>query len=184
MTVFPAVLNVKRRSCLVVGDDQEAIEKARRLKRAGARLRVVAPDKFRLSMLKGRFFVVFCPKDRPVLVKKVFRYCRKHRILLCAIDQSEYCDVANVAVYERGDLKIMISTGGVSPSLAKKMAQGLHVSLDHIDLEKKMAGLKTLRRSLFKKKMDPALRRKCLIDAVNSVRFSARLAWPEAKKWG
>lgn len=60
---FPASLNVSGRSCLVIGDGRDMADKSAKLRAAGAKVRIVALDKFRWSDLNNQFFVVFCPKE-------------------------------------------------------------------------------------------------------------------------
>src|SRR4051794_26059700 len=122
---YPSCLNVAGRRCLVVGDSAEMAQKARRLAAAGARVRLVPLKKFSLSQLRGQFFVLLGIKDNPRLTRSIHRACRRQKILLCALDQPEFCDIINVSVYDRGPLHIMVSTDGVSPALSKKIRLGL-----------------------------------------------------------
>lgn len=175
---FPASLNVKGRRCLVVGDDREALEKTERLKKAGALVSRKPLSRFKLKDIGNQFFIVFCPKDQPKMVKAVFKACRSKKTLLCAIDQPDYCDVVNVSVFERGDLKVMISTNGVAPALARKIRQGLENSLAHVPIESFMKELSALRSRLNKTVKDASLRREKLIAAVDQVAFMANLKLP------
>lgn len=176
---FPASLNVKGRLCWVIGDNQEAHEKAERLHQAGARVVRKSLQQFRIKDLQKQFFVVFCPLDQPKLTQQVFKRCREKRILLCAIDQTDYCDVVNVSVFERGDLKVMISTNGVAPALAKKIRKGLETSLVDQPIETFLEKLAALRHKLERTVKDSALRREKLIAAVRDVEFRAILKLPK-----
>src|SRR4051812_39757967 len=125
---FPCSLNIEGRRVLVIGAGREADEKTERLKKAGARVKNISFDKFKLSQLSPYFMVFLSLTDDLKLTKAVWKACRKNKILLCAIDRADYCDVTNVSVFERGHLKIMISTDGVSPALARKIRLGLEAS--------------------------------------------------------
>jgi len=117
-------LNVQNRECWVVGHDEEAFKKTEQLARTGARVTLVASQldpsiiqqlnrwgvlwlkkEFEVSDLKEQFFVLYCLKTNPELTKAVYRQCRKKRILLCALDQPNYCDVVNVSVFEKRTFK-------------------------------------------------------------------------------
>ena len=55
----------------------------------------------------------------------IFRQARKLGVLCNIVDVPELCDFYYPAVVQRGDLQIAISTGGASPSLAKRLRQQL-----------------------------------------------------------
>ena len=180
MTVksFPCSLIVKDRACWVIGAGREAIDKAAKLVKAGGDVRVIAEKDFRIEELENQFFVVLTIKGNPALTKKVAQRCREKRILLCAIDQPEYCDVTNVAVFERGALRISVSTDGVSPALARKIREGLEASLKDAPIESFLKELADLRKSLETAKPSDARIQK-LIDAVQDVKFEAKMSIPK-----
>ena len=194
-------LNVTGRSCLVVGSDREAMEKTQKLLESGAKVTLVAPDlsqdrmdqlkllgakflprTFKLADLTDQFLVMFSIKDDQVLTKSVAKTCRKKRILLCAIDQAAYCDVVNMSLYERGPLKIAISTDAISPALAKKMRLGFESSLKDFPVEEFMESLRILREQVGKNSSDPAQRMERLTAAVKDVSFHVSLNIPARNK--
>ncbi len=162
----------------MIGQTEEALEKAARLSAAGAKVKVVAPRAFRPQDLSSQFLVILFARDNPALTKSVARICRAKRILLCAVDQPAYCDVINVSVYERGPLRLTASTSGVAPGLAKKIRLGLEESLKDAPLELFLKGLSDLRRRLEKQVPDPKLRRKTLLAAVDGFEFKAKVKLP------
>lgn len=178
---FPASLNVSGRSCLVIGDGREMTDKSARLRRAGARVRVLPLNKFKLSDLKGQFLVVFCPKEERALAKKIFAACRRKKILLCAIDQPDYCDVVNVSTYDRGLLRIMAATHGAAPSVSRKIREGLEESLKDVPLDDFLDMLARLRVRLKKSVSNPDERIKRLIAATDGFSFRATVKLP--KNW-
>jgi siroheme synthase (precorrin-2 oxidase/ferrochelatase) len=178
---FPASLNVKGRRCLVIGSDREADEKSRRLRDAGAKLRVISESAFSLRDIKDQFFVVFCPRNNPDLTKKVAAVCRKRRILLCAIDQPEYCDVVNVSTFDKGLLRIMAATHGAAPSISRKIREGLEESMKGVPVDAFLDHLANLRVQLKKSVPDTAERIRQLIAATDGFEFKASVKLP--KKW-
>lgn len=176
-TYFPCGLNVRGKKCLVVGDDHEAVDKAAKLKKAGAGV-VVRKTGFRLTELRDQFLVIYCPKDNPSMTRRVAAVCRKKRILLCAVDQPDYCDIVNVSIYERGPLKIAIGTDGVAPGLSRKIRKGLEASLASVPLEKFMQRLARERKRLNRIK-DAALRREKLLSLVEKFQFKAVAKLPK-----
>ena len=97
---------------------------------------------------------------------------------MCAIDQPEYCDVINVAVYSKGALKIMVSTDGVSPSLAKAIRQGIEAGFKDVPLEEYLGRLKVLREKLEKEVPDSDERIGRLIDAVKGFDIQVKVHLP------
>lgn len=197
---FPCALNVENKPCLVIGNDDEAIEKSIRLADAKAKLTlitqglpsetladlkshgvVISEKVFELSDLEGQFFVVFCPKDQPSVAKEVYLACVQKRILLCAIDQPEYCDIVNVSIFERGDLRMTISTNGIAPSLAKKIRQSLEASMKDLPVEDYLEELATLRARYEKEISDPKERRAKLIAAVKDFQMKIEVQFPLKK---
>jgi siroheme synthase-like protein len=179
---WPAALNVAGKACLVVGNDREALEKSERLAKAGANVRRVDLPDFRLDLVDDQFLVIYCPHDDRCATAQVAERCREKRVLLCAIDQPEFCDVVNVSIFERGHLKIATSTNGVSPAAARKIREGLEASLKDVPIEAYFEKLAALREQLEREVKDPAARRKALIAAVDEFRFSARLEWGDGGK--
>lgn len=162
----------------MVGDDREAREKSERLEKAGAKVTRVEPASFRLESVDDQFLVIYCPHNDRSATEKVAERCRAKRVLLCAIDQPEFCDVVNVSIFERGHLKISASTNGVSPAAARKIREGLEASLRDVPIEAYFERLAALRETLEREVADPVERRKALIAAVEGFNFSARMEWP------
>lgn len=178
---FPIGLNIKNRSCLVMGNDHEAPEKYARLKKSGARVNWVK-KKFQLAQLKNKFMVMITLDVPLSFVKKAAVYARRHRILFCALDRPQFNDFANVSVYERGDLKINISTNGAAPAISKKIRLGLEKSLKNVPIEKLMKHLSALRPTYKKQYPHAKERISKLIAATEGFEFKAKIKLPKIKK--
>jgi precorrin-2 dehydrogenase/sirohydrochlorin ferrochelatase len=141
MRLFPLFLKLSGRRCLVIGGGKISLGKVAGLLSSGAKITLVAPQvtpkiadwsrrgrlrwvrrKFRSSDLRGVFLVVAATSSTPIH-RAVFRQCKKRGILCNIVDVPELCDFYYPAVVRRGDLQIAISTGGSSPSLAKRLRQ-------------------------------------------------------------
>ncbi len=111
---YPAFLDLRDKSCLVVGTGDLSDEKAAALNRAGARVkRAVGFDP---EDARGAFLIVADVEEREAAAIRDFGDARK--IFVNLVDKPEFCSFILPAVLERGDLKIAVSTGGSSPALA------------------------------------------------------------------
>lgn len=143
VTLFPAFLDLRGRSCLVVGAGGIAQQKIASLLASGSEVHVVAPcasaeiqrldsdqrlhwtrRTFLPSDLHGVFLVVAATDDRRVNAE-VFREADSRRVLCNAVDDPEHCHFQYPAVVRRGELQIAISTGGRSPALAQRLRKEL-----------------------------------------------------------
>ena len=141
--LFPMFLKLAGRPCLVVGAGNIAESKIESLVRAGAKVRVVAPEAtpkvrawargrkvawqrrgFRANDLRGMFLVVAATSS-PELHERIFRLARKAGVLCNIVDVPRLCDFYYPAVVRRGALQIAISTAGQSPALAQRLRKEL-----------------------------------------------------------
>lgn len=200
----PIALNLHHKPCLVIGVDAEIIHKSQRLFDSGAIVTLVgAPmppeaDRleaqgitvwrrpFQLEDLTDQFFVLLSFKVESALAEAVAHRCRERRILLAALDRPHLCDVIQLALFDRGRLKIGISTEGASPGLARKIREGLERSLAEEPVEAFLDHLAALRERLEHEIPDFAERRRALLAAVEGFDFRAALtfppSWAPAKK--
>lgn len=128
---------------LIVGGGAVAARKARRLVRAGARVRVVAPhlDQSLAEMaaggavshlprgylpgdLEGALLAFAATDDREVN-RAVAAEARERGILVDVVDAPRQSAFTTPALLERGDLLITVSTGGASPGLARRIVAQL-----------------------------------------------------------
>jgi precorrin-2 dehydrogenase/sirohydrochlorin ferrochelatase len=139
--VFPIFLKLAGRRCLVVGGGKVSEGKTAGLIQAGAKVHVVAPRatvqikdwhrqrklrwhrrEFRPGDLQGAILVV-AATDSPKVHKEIFRLAVARRVLCNIVDVPSLCDFYYPAVVRRGHLQVAISTGGASPSLAKRLRE-------------------------------------------------------------
>jgi precorrin-2 dehydrogenase / sirohydrochlorin ferrochelatase len=141
--LFPMFMKLAGKQCLVVGAGKVGEPKIGGLIDTGARIHVVAIEAgcqvrawadtgkidlqlraFSESDLDGKFLAVAAtPSNR--LNELIYREAQRRGVLCNVVDVPEYCDFFYPAVVQRGDLQIVISTNGQSPSLAQKLRQQL-----------------------------------------------------------
>jgi siroheme synthase-like protein len=143
---FPVFLNIQRKKCVVVGGGQVAFRKVRMLLDCGANVTVISPvlhpdltelanrksiqvirRSFKLGDLKGAFIVI-AATDTKETNRKVAQEAGRVGALVNVVDDPKPSDFIVPSLLRRGDLTITISTGGMSPALAKKIRTRLEES--------------------------------------------------------
>ena len=143
MTLFPMFVKLQGRLVVVVGGGEVAAGKVDGLLRAGAKVRLVAPDvysslaaaiqsrkidwlprEFEPSDLDGAALAIVATSV-PGVNASVFREAEARGIFCNAVDDIENCHFYYGSVVQRGDLQIAISTNGKSPALAQRLRQEL-----------------------------------------------------------
>ena len=193
---YPIALNLQGRECLVIGNDDEVLKKAAGLAEAGARVSVAGelPDAtvaelektgvrclrraFAVSDLSDQFLAVLSFRIDDRLAAEVAQRCRQRRILLAALDRPEICDVINLALFDRGRLRMGISTQGTSPGLARKIREGLEASLKDEPIEDFLDDLAALRKRLENDEPVFEKRKRALLAAIDGFEFRASLKFP------
>ena len=179
--LFPMFVKLDGRRCLVVGGGPIAESKIESLLAAGARVTVVSPAlteklerlhrqgafdwharRFEGTDLQKAFLVVAATSD-DATNDAVYREADRTGILCNAVDQPPRCHFYFPAVVRRGDLQIAISTGGRSPSLARRLRQELEKQFGP-EYEAWLCHLGKMRREILQKKLLPAERQKALAD--------------------
>lgn len=141
--LFPMMLNLAGRKCIVVGAGKIAAAKIKALLSCGAKVFVIAPAavreirtqasagklvwkprRFVSRDLRGAFLAI-AATDSASTNAAVFRLCRAHQVLCNSVDDPEHCDFFYPAVVRRGSLQIAISTNGRSPALAARLRKEL-----------------------------------------------------------
>jgi precorrin-2 dehydrogenase / sirohydrochlorin ferrochelatase len=142
-SLFPIFMKLEGRRCLVVGAGKVGEPKIAGLMETGARIRVVALEasetvrawaragsitlelrSFVNEDLEGMLLAVVATSSR-ALNESIYREAQKRGVLCNVVDDPPHCDFYYSAVVRRGDLQIAISTGGQSPSLARKIREQL-----------------------------------------------------------
>jgi siroheme synthase-like protein len=143
MSLFPIFVKLQGRLVVVVGGGETASGKIDGLLRAGARVRVIAPEvhnsfaelirnrriewvprKFQAGDLSGATLII-AATSAPGVNASVFRQAETRGILCNAVDDIENCHFYYGSIVQRGDLQIAISTNGKSPALAQRLRQEL-----------------------------------------------------------
>lgn len=130
---FPVSLRVGGERCLVVGGGPVALRKARSLLRAGARVTAVSPAfsagfprvrrlkrAFRAGDVRGALLVI-AATDEPAVNRAVYAACRRRGVPVNVVDVPELCTFTVPSVARRGRVTVAVSTGGLSPSLARAL---------------------------------------------------------------
>lgn len=151
MDFFPIFLDIRNRTCLVVGGGIVAARKTESLLHAGARVVIVAPLlcpelHARLSerSLKGRIThrtEVFSPQhlEGAVLVvaatdsaevnHEVSQAAEQRHVPVNVVDDPALCSFIMPAIVDRSPVLIAVSTGGASPVLARLLRARLETMI-------------------------------------------------------
>lgn len=137
MDYFPIFLDLKQRRCLLVGGGDVATRKGRLLSKAGAVLRVVAPDisaelRELVAQHHGEIFereyqasdlndcvIAIAATDIEPLNEKISQDAKVRNIPVNVVDSPALCTYITPAIIDRSPLVIAISSGGESPVLAR-----------------------------------------------------------------
>lgn len=127
MHPYPVFLDLRGRSCLVIGDGPLAEEKVQGLLAAGA---VVTrrPGGYEEGDLDGMVLVIVCGQP-PEVADAVWQEARRHNVLINTVDDLPRCGFLAPAIVRRGDLAVAISTNGKAPALAVRLRQWLESEL-------------------------------------------------------
>jgi precorrin-2 dehydrogenase/sirohydrochlorin ferrochelatase len=186
LVYYPIFLDLTQKRCLVVGGGQVAERKVEGVLEARADVVVVSPtltDRLRRWAIDGdihhipRDFrdedvdgcsLVIAATDCVVVNSQVANVARRYGILVNVVDTPDACDFIAPAVVRRGALQIAISTSGKSPTLAKRLREGLEalVGPDYGELADLLGALRAVvrrrgeapevRQALFQRLIDAA----------------------------
>jgi len=136
---YPLFADLRNRRVIVVGGGMVAQRKVTTLLRFGAKVTVVSPAatqrlrryakqgtvryvprRFKACDLEGAWLVYAATNDETIN-QAVFRTATRHRIFTNVVDQVPLCSFIAPAIMKRGELVIAISTGGASPTVAKRL---------------------------------------------------------------
>ena len=195
---FQVSLDVKGRSCVVVGGDDEASDKVDRLLDSGAKVTVISPTLndhlrkltatakilhrvrlFRSTDAQGCFLVVNTLRNDQDFSRSLYELAQKERFLLLAVDQPEYSTVMLPAVAKRGHLRLAISTSGVAPALASKLRQDCEQLFDE-EFERFLEWLAVIRDETKAAEPDAEQRRVKLRETVEGFKLNGTIQYPKA----
>jgi len=143
MGPYPVVLDLEGRAVLVVGGGVVAERKVEGLLTSGASVTVVSPgitttlarladEKVITVRLRAyrpadlrRATMVFAASDDRAVNAGVAADARRRRIWVNSADDPTHCDFILPSVLRRGSLMVSVSTGGLSPALARVVREEL-----------------------------------------------------------
>jgi precorrin-2 dehydrogenase/sirohydrochlorin ferrochelatase len=186
--LFPMFLKLAGRKCLVVGAGSIAESKIESLLRAGAKVRVVAPEAtpkvrawargrkiawqrrgFRPKDLERRFLVIAATPSTE-LHERIFRLARRLGVLCNIVDVPRLCDFYYPAVVRRGALQIAISTTGQSPALAQRLRKELEGQFG-LEYERWLTHIGKVRRKMQGGRLGAEERKRLLHELVSKEGF-------------
>lgn len=159
MSYFPMFIELKGKSCLIVGGGQVAFHKMKVLRDFGARLTVVAAEisseiketkgvhcrekLFEPEDLKGQELVVAATDDKEQN-HKISVLCQKEHIPVNAVDQMEDCSFIFPAYLKKGEVVAAFSSGGQSPVVAQYLKEQMRPILTELlgELAAQLGGLR------------------------------------------
>ena len=136
---YPVFLNINRKNCVVVGGGEVALRKVKMLLEHGAIVKVISIElctglaklaqNGQITALKRDYrkgdlsdaFLAVAATDNSYVNKEVAGEAREKSVLINIADDPDGCDFIVPAYIRRGDIAIAISTGGMSPALARKL---------------------------------------------------------------
>ncbi|HDP24409.1 MAG TPA: bifunctional precorrin-2 dehydrogenase/sirohydrochlorin ferrochelatase [Deltaproteobacteria bacterium] len=133
---YPIFIDLTGKQVVVIGGGVVAERKIESLLKAGARVRVIAPEvlpgitsmdgiEIRRKTYASRDLddavLVIAATDDEETNRTVSQDAERARLFCNVVDRPELCSYIVPSVLEKGPIKIAISTGGVSPALSKKL---------------------------------------------------------------
>ncbi|NOQ76780.1 MAG: uroporphyrinogen-III C-methyltransferase [Methylococcaceae bacterium] len=139
MEYLPIFVDLKDRTCLVVGGGDIAARKSGLLLKAQAEVIVVAPNvsattqvlidagevtwlnvEFAVEHLKDKLLVI-AATDNEAVNRDVHRQAKAQNILVNVADCPELCDFILPSILDRSPIVVAVSSGGKSPILARQL---------------------------------------------------------------
>lgn len=190
---FPVALLLEGRTCLVVGNADEAERRVRALCEAGARVRLVAStpspslrsfalDEPRVehheaayddSQLEGVWLAVLADRDE-ALAERLGNDCEEKRLFFCAVDQPLKNSFSHVGIVRASSLQLAISTDGKAPALARRLKN----ELERLFTESRLAEFVD-RVAAARSSAKPDERAKLTTDLSKRLRFTGAIAIDE-----
>ena len=147
MNRLPLFLDLADQPCLVIGGGDVAARKTRALINAGARVTMVAPAladttaelaqqhdlgvrkrEFEATDVCGHLLVIAATDDADVN-RRAFAACRQRRVLINTVDNPALSTVIFPSIVDRGPVTVAVSTGGASPTLARRIREQIETLL-------------------------------------------------------
>jgi precorrin-2 dehydrogenase/sirohydrochlorin ferrochelatase len=181
---YPMMVDLTGRRCLVVGGGSVAERKTASLLEGGADVIVVSPDvtpglqvwaeqgeityharPYRKGDAAGCTLVI-AATDQEAVNRAVYEEAQACGAWINVVDRPDLCNFTVPSTLRRGQLQIAVSTGGASPTLAKKIRQELEKTYGpeyavYLNL------LKEMRQRIQKSVADAALRHQLMARLVD-----------------
>ena len=147
MDYYPLFMQIEDRTCVVIGGGVVAARKVEMLRRAGARVSIVAPDLIdELARLaergsidhRGRMFfpnqldgavLVIAATGNAAIDAQVARHARLRGLPVNVVDDAQLSSFVTPAVIDRSPVVVAVSTGGASPALARQIRARIEAAL-------------------------------------------------------
>lgn len=147
MDLLPIFMNIKDRHALVVGGGEVAERKAGLLQEAGAKVHIVSPeldavlrrqvDEGAMSYRQGEFatsdlegaVLVIAATDNEAVNQQVSELAQARGIPVNVVDNPALCSFVMPSIIDRSPVQIAVSTGGVSPVLARLLRARLESAI-------------------------------------------------------
>ena len=147
MNRLPLFLDLSDQPCLVIGGGDVAARKIASLIDVGARVTVVAPvlgdataelagqhhldvasRAFEPADVRGRLLVIAATDD-PEVNREAFAACRERNVLINTVDDAALSTAIFPSIVDRGPVTVAVSTGGASPTLARRIREQIETLL-------------------------------------------------------
>lgn len=135
--MYPVMMNLKDKKCIVIGGGKTAIRKAKKLRECGAEVTAVSPafckgferlnilcksKEYDKSDLNEMFLAIAATDSREVNLK-IREDAKALGILVSLADAPELSDFISPASRSDGGITIAVSTNGAFPLLSKKLCE-------------------------------------------------------------
>lgn len=195
------MLDLAGLQCVVVGGGRVAERKCSALVKAGARVRVISPtitrrleqcrEKGLLSHVRRDYrkgdlcsaIAVIVATDSEETNRQVAADAASHNILVNVVDNPHLCSFIAPSVLRRGPLTISVSTGGISPAMARTIRQELELSFG-AGFSAYLRFLSVVRRMALKDITDKGIREQFLkgLGSPEMIELVRRKGYPEARR--
>ena len=193
---FQLNLDLTRRPCLLIGGDEEALDKLTRLLECHAKVTLVSPDilpgirrliqthkirylarPYKAGDEKGRYFVLNCVKTDPALSKTVYGGCVKRKILISSYDQPKFSMATMASLVRAGKIRISLSSDGSIPAVARALRIEFEKIFDQ-RFVKFVDWVADYRARMVEDGVSPAERRRRLRILMKSFRLTGTCKYP------
>ncbi len=162
---YPIFLDIAGKRCVIVGGGKVAERKCMPLLASGAKVTVISPEitsllekqrekgmlrhigrNYRAGDIRSAFLVIVAT-DSAEINRGVVSDAESQGVLLNVVDNPSLCNFIVPSVLRRRHLTIAVSTGGVSPAMARTIRKGLE-QLYGPDFSKYLRFLRDIRKSV------------------------------------